>query len=117
MSDSNITMTPASEPMKRRNTRKKDNAPRGVFRHRSGVWATRFTCGAGCIHQERVGPLKSNAVRVYHDRRARALGEPGWCPRQERREAGHAEDARRQEAERRAAKEMPLGQYEEVWWE
>src|SRR5215467_894312 len=68
----------------RRDTRKKDAAPRGIFRHRSGVWAARFTCGAGHIHQERVGPLKSDAVRVYHDRRARVQDEPGWCPATER---------------------------------
>jgi len=67
--------------------RKKDAAPRGVFRHRSGVWAVRFTCAAGHVHQERVGPLKSDAVRVYHDRRARALDEPGWCPASERQRA------------------------------
>jgi len=70
-----------------RSTRKKDQAPRGVFRHRSGVWAARFTCGAGHIHQERVGPLKSDAIRVYHDRRARAHNEPGWCSAIERRDA------------------------------
>ena len=71
----------------RRDTRKKDCAPRGVFRHRSGVWAARFTCGAGHIHQERVGPIKGDAVRTYHERRARVHGEPGWCPAVERRAA------------------------------
>ena len=70
-----------------RSTRKKDSAPRGVFRHRSGVWAARFTCGAGHIHQERVDSLKSDAVRVYHERRARVHDEPGWCPAIERRDA------------------------------
>src|SRR2546430_1900577 len=88
MSDARITVTSASVPMKRRDTRKKDQAPRGVFRHRSGVWAVRFTCGAGHIHQERVGPLKSDAVRVYHERRARVLDEPGWCPAVERQQEG-----------------------------
>jgi len=86
MTDGNTTMTPASVPMKRRDTRKKDPAPRGVFRHPSGVWAIRFTCGAGHIHQQRVGPLKSEAVRAYHERRARVLDEPGWCPAVERRQ-------------------------------
>jgi hypothetical protein len=28
-------------------TKKKDPAPRGVYRHPSGDWAIRFTCGAG----------------------------------------------------------------------
>ncbi len=82
----------------RRSTRKKDAAPRGIFRHRSGVWATRFTCGGGHIHQERVGPLKSDAVRVYHDRRARAQDEPGWCPvteRETKRAEARAAQARR----------------------
>ena len=78
--------TDITEQTRRLSTRKKDPAPRGVFRHRSGVWAVRFTCGAGHIHQERVGPLKSDAVRVYHERRARVLDEPGWCPAVERRQ-------------------------------
>jgi len=34
-----------------------------------------------------VGPLKSDAVRVYHERRARVLDEPGWCPAVEQRQA------------------------------
>jgi integrase len=67
--------------------KKKDNAPRGVFRHPSGVWAIRFTCGAGHLHKEKVGPLKSDAIRAYHDRRGRAHAESGWCPRVERDEA------------------------------
>ena len=68
-------------------TKKKDKAPRGVFRHRMGVWAVRYVCGAGCAkHEERVGTLKSEAIRVYHDRKARALREPGWCPVAERKQ-------------------------------
>src|ERR1700752_348911 len=61
-------------------TRKKDNAPRGLYWHPSGAWAIRFTCGAGHIHKQKVGALKGDAGRVYHDRRGRALTEPGWCP-------------------------------------
>jgi len=71
----------------KRDTRKKDSAPRGVFCHRSGVWAVRFTCGAGHIHQEKVGPLKGDAIRIYYERRARAYDEPGWCPAVERARA------------------------------
>src|SRR3989454_11096300 len=82
MSDEETTLTGVAKHWSRR---KKDRAPRGVFRHRSGVWAIRFTCGAGHIHQQRVGPLKSEAVRAYHERRARVLDEPGWCPAVERR--------------------------------
>jgi integrase len=82
--DGGATGGGAGRPL--RSTRKKDAAPRGVFRHRSGVWATRFTCGAGHIHQERVSPLKSEAVRTYHERRGRAMDEPGWCPAAERRQ-------------------------------
>jgi integrase len=65
-------------------TRKKDNAPRGVFRHESGLWAIRFTCGVGHIHEERVGTHKSEAIQRHHARRGRALAEPGWCPTPER---------------------------------
>jgi len=60
-----------------RNTKKKDDAPRGVFRHESGLWAIRFTCGAGHIHEERVGTVKSEAIQRHHARRGRALAEPG----------------------------------------
>jgi integrase len=65
-------------------TRKKDNAPKGLFRTKRGGWGVRFTCGRGCIHQEPVGE-KSKALRVYHQRRTRALSESGWCPKLERR--------------------------------
>lgn len=51
------------------------------------MWAARFTCCAGHIHQERVGTLKSEAVRVYHERRARVHNGAGWCPAIERRDA------------------------------
>ena len=64
--------------------RKKDSAPRGVFRHKSGTWGIRYTCGAGHIHQEKAGPIKSEAVRAYHERRSRAHNDPGWCPKTER---------------------------------
>src|SRR5689334_15038603 len=80
--------------------KKKDRAPRGVFRHRSGMWAIRYACAAGCEkHEERVGPLKSDAIRAYHDRRARAHSEPGWCPAVERRAA--REKAREEHARER----------------
>jgi site-specific recombinase XerD len=74
------------EPLHRGKKRDTD-APRGVSRHPSGGWAIRFACGAGCTHKERVGPLKSEAIRLYHERRNRALSEPGWCPNVERRNA------------------------------
>jgi integrase len=70
---------------RRWSTRKKDRAPRGIYRHPSNVWAVRFACGAGHIHKQKVGPLKSDAARVYHARRTRAHDEPGWCPAAERR--------------------------------
>lgn len=44
--------------------------------HESGLWAVRFTCGAGHIHEERVGTVKSEAIQRYHERRGRALSEP-----------------------------------------
>src|SRR6516162_1672587 len=79
----------------KRNTRKKDiDLQRGLIR--SGrVYGVRFTCAAGHVHEERVGPLKSEAIRVYHERRARAYAEPGWCPAEERRLARAAAKARK----------------------
>ena len=82
-----------SKPAKR-DTRKKDHAPPGVFRHRLGAWAVRFFCGAGHRHQERVGTIKSEAIRVCYERRTHAHDEPGWCPRAERQQA-KVEEARR----------------------
>ena len=95
--------------------KKKDPAPRGVFVHPSStpkarLWAARFTCAAGHVHQERVGPLKSDAIRVYHDRRARALAQPGWCPateRQQERERAIAAEA--------AARPLTFAHYAEEW--
>src|SRR5262249_27957200 len=82
--------------------RKKDKAPRGVFRHRSGVWAARYACSAGCAkHEEKVGRIKSEAIRVYHQRRARALGEPGWCPALERQHARERSQIERERERRR----------------
>src|SRR5262245_44391800 len=75
-------------------TRKRDAAPRGLYRHRSGVWAIRFTCGAGHVHKEQVGPNKTTAITTYHARRGRARSEPSWCPRVEHR-AARAEAKRR----------------------
>src|SRR5215470_5626513 len=69
--------------------KKKDAAPRGVFKHPSGVWAIRYTCGLGHIHKEKVGSIKGSetnapegsAVRAYQERKL--LVRPGWCPRLE----------------------------------
>src|SRR6266849_6087303 len=85
---------------KRWSRRKKDQAPRGVFRPRPGVWGIRFTCGAGCPypHEETTGLVKGDAVRAYHERRKRAHDEPGWCPIVERRKARQrAKDERARE--------------------
>src|SRR5260370_31085190 len=81
-------------------TKKKDSAPRGLFKHASGGWAIRFKCGRGCYHQEPVGE-KSKALRVYHQRRSRALSEPGWCPKLDQR-AAHAQG-------------RPVKAYSETW--
>jgi integrase len=89
-------------------TRKKDQAPRGVFRHPSGVWAIRFTCGAGHIHKEKAGPAKTGATNAYHDRRARARREPGWCPAVER------EQTRAQEQQQVTAA-ITVREYAERW--
>src|SRR5438132_1095576 len=82
-------------------TRKKDVAPRGVYRHRSGMWAIRFTCGAGHIHKEQVGRVKSDAIDARSERRARARREPGWCPLVEARRArDEAKESKRREEAR-----------------
>jgi integrase len=72
--------------------------PRGLFWHSPGVYGVRFICGAGHDHKEPVGHLKEDATRVHHERRARVLAEPGWCPRVERRairDRMRADDARK----------------------
>ena len=73
--------------------KKKDKAPRGVYRHPSGEWAIRFTCGAGHIHKQRVGKLKTEAEPEHDERRIRAQREPGWCPLVEVRNARQAAKA------------------------
>src|SRR3989442_9208580 len=79
-------------------TKKKDAAPRGVYRHPSGDWAIRFTCGAGHIHKEQVGRVKTDAIDIRNERRARTHREPGWCPRIEAQQArAEAKEARRRE--------------------
>jgi integrase len=71
----------------KRNTQKKDRLPRGLFFHsRIGtkpIYGIRFMCQGGHVHEERVGPLKSLALRRYNTRREQAQ-TPGWCPREER---------------------------------
>src|SRR5215471_16347647 len=79
-------MPKAGETRAAWSTRKKDNAPRGLFRNDRGVWSIRYTCARRCPHEEPVGD-KSKALRIYHQRRARALSEPGWCPKSERQAA------------------------------
>src|SRR5262249_58446072 len=78
-------------------TKKLDKAPRGVYRHPSGDWGVRYTCGAGHIHNERVGRVKQDAKDTCDKRRLRTKNEPGWCPRAEQQRERHrvqAEQAR-----------------------
>lgn len=100
-------------------TKKMDrDAPRGIFRHpssteRATIWAIRYYCAGGHLHKERVGPLKSDAIRTYYERRARAHQEPGWCPRMV-----HERERARLEAEReRAAKRITFGMFAEQYIE
>lgn len=60
-----------------RNAKRDNDAPRGVFRQSPRIWAIRFTCGAGRVHEETIGPLKGDAIRAHFARRSRALAEPG----------------------------------------
>src|SRR5262245_56630308 len=66
--------------------KKRDDDPRGVRRHPSGVWAIRYNCGQGHVHKARIGPIKSDAIRDYHERRRKAHVDPSWCPVQARRQ-------------------------------
>ena len=96
--------------------RRPEKRVRGVFRlPTSGQWAARFTCGLGHIHQEKVGPLKEQAIETYHERRRTARSRPGWCPKSEREAA--VETLARQEAERRrrAAEAITVRHYGEHW--
>jgi integrase len=99
-----------------RDTRKKDNAPRGVFRHPSGAWAVRFACGLGHFHEEKVGSIKSDAVRIHAVRRQRVHDHPAWCPVVESR--ARREEAKRVEVTDRdaAARATTFAQYAETWW-
>src|SRR6266498_1119144 len=89
---------------KARSTEKKDkDAPRGLFRHPAKVWGIRFTCGAGHIHEEKVGRIKEVAKDTHAKRRGRARSEPGWCPRIERRDV---REQKRQDQAREAMRVM-----------
>lgn len=88
--------------------KKKDNAQRGVFRHESGKWAIRYTCGLGHIHEEKIGRDKTQATDAHAARRLRVRDEPSWCPRVERQEV-------REEAERQAAQQITLKEYARRW--
>jgi integrase len=88
--------------------RKKDRASKGVYRRPNGVWAIRFTCGAGHLHKERVGKLKGDAEREHDSRRLRAQREAGWCPVAERQAVAEA-------GRRDAAKNITVRQWAEKW--
>jgi len=93
--------------------KKKDPAPRGVFLHASStaasrVWAIRFACGQGHIHEERAG-LKEDAKRRHAARRQRVYDDPAWCPALERREVRERVRAEQE----RAARRVTFRQYAE----
>jgi integrase len=114
MTDQPTTQDTDQQPPKW-SRKKKDNAPRGVFRHPSGVWAVRFTCGAGHLHKAKVGPVKGDAIRAYHDRRARAHAEAGWCPATEREQARTRATAERARERSRVAFRQAADDYA-TWW-
>ena len=94
--------------------KKRDELPRGLFVHpssgrKTSVYGIRYMCGAGHAHQEKAGPLKSEAVRRYHERRGRMHDELGWCPRVERRQACDRVAAERE----REARRMTFSKYAE----
>jgi site-specific recombinase XerD len=78
-------------------TKKKDDAPKGLFHHPGGGWGIRYVCGAGHVHQTQAGPSKTDALRQLSVRRLRVHDESGWCPRLERqseRECARVEQER-----------------------
>lgn len=109
----NAPTPPLPAPPRSWSRTKRDDAPRGVRRHPSGVWAIRFTCGAGHLHKEKVGPLKGDAIRAYHTRRARAHDEPGWCPETERRAERTRAEADRERERRRVPFRVVAEEYRE----
>jgi site-specific recombinase XerD len=92
--------------------KKKDDAPRGLFRHGGGGWAIRYTCGVGHIHEEKVGPIKGDALRAHAARRTRCYAEPGWCPARERTQAREQAQA----AAAQVASRMRFRQYAEEFY-
>src|SRR5262245_33808547 len=107
MSDETEATTTTPEERPARTTTKRDAAPRGVFRPKPKVWAIRFVCGQGHVHEETVGLEKSAAVKKHHDRRNQA--RDGWCPRQERQQA-------RADAARAAGtRPVTVREYSERW--
>ncbi len=82
-----LGMAEGDGTIRRWSTKKKDDAPRGLFRHSGGGWGIRYTCGAGHVHEEKVGPIKGDALRGHATRRARRYAEPGSCPARERHQA------------------------------
>ena len=94
-------------PARFRSTRKKDAAPRGVFRHESGAWAIRFACGAGHIHEEKIGSIKGDAIRVHAARRQRVHDDANWCLKVEGRQA---RERAREEQERQRTR-LTFGEF------
>lgn len=99
MMDGTMAEGTSDGPQKGGPRKKRDNAPRGVRKHPSGVWAIRYSCGIGCVHKERIGPIKGDAVHAYHARRRRAHEELGWCLSVER---SRQQERLRAEQERQA---------------
>jgi len=99
MMDGTMAEGTSAGPQKGGPRKKRDNAPRGVRKHPSGVWAIRYSCGIGCVHKERIGPIKGDAVHAYHARRRRAHEELGWCLSVER---SRQQERLRAEQERQA---------------
>src|SRR5262249_39588731 len=78
-------------------------------------WSIRFRCGVGHIHEEKVGPIKGDAIRAHAARRQRVYSQSGWCPASERqraREHARAEAARERQ---RVTIKAYAGDYQAAW--
>src|SRR5262249_54291204 len=72
-----------------------------------GLWGIRYACGLGCLHKVTVSTIKGDAVRTYHERKARAHQDPGWCPTLERQQArAQARLAEAQQRQRRTFQQV-----------
>jgi integrase len=111
----NAIQPTTSESPGRRSTVKRDDAPRGVFRRAPKLWAVRYVCGQGHTHEETIGALKGDAVRIHAGRRQQVHENPAWCPRAERRAKLETVAAQARAAAEAKRQTVTVREYAERW--